>query len=668
MKLSAKKIQHSIGTGLGIVVAFMAINFFFDPRPNTHEPLFAFDAWFYDRLLVERSTPKSGTNADIPEVFLIGFDEDSFTTLELLDDPRLAQWPWSPELFAQAIDRFRSLGVAVIGVDKLFTEPHLLNRGETPEGLESRLAEACRNHGNVVLANTIGTVSHGESVSQNRKEVRTVLRDAAYTGAVGLPKDPDNTVRNSFASIPHTKITGEEKAYPTFAMEVVRAYRESRARPTAPSQAESSRMGSSDTGGETIPLHHETFYIAYSNERVERFPFYLFVDGLYEMFSDAYFGGDVAAEIVEPFDLERFKNSIVLLGATSGALHDEFKSPIQNAPIPGVEIQANIVKTLLGGNYLYHADDRYQMLWTLLLSVAVSILCAFASIRTGILTSLLCLLGWTIGGGLAMLFGDLVIRTITPPVCISLAATATLSYRYIFEEREKLHLKRLFSKATDAALVEQLLENPERVRLGGDRRRVTIFFSDIRSFSTFSEAMEPERLIGFLNEYFSAATEVIFRNKGMIDKFCGDAVMAIFGAPLPVEDHAYWACKTAVEMLEAQRKVSQSWQTQGQSPFRIGIGIHTGHAVFGNLGAEQRSDYTCIGDAVNVASRIEGLNKTFTTELLISEDTYKECSEYLEVREVGKSEIRGRKGKVHLYELLKVRPREGPARPKHSSK
>ncbi len=653
MKLSAKKIQHSIGTGLGIAMAFVAINFFFDPRANTHEPLFAFDAWFYDRLLVERPAPERETNGGIPEVFIIEFDEDSFTTLELLDDPRLARWPWSPALFAQAIDRLNALGVAVIGVDTLFTEPHLLNKEETPDGLETRLAKACRDHGRVVLANTIETVSHGGSVSQNRKDVRAVLRDAAYTGAVGLPKDPDDTVRNAHTFFEHDGITGESVLYPTFATEIVRLFRDSNN-----PRSESSQVEKTDPGNGPIPLHHETFYIVFGEERVERFPFYLFVDGLHEMFSGAYFGGDLVADMVEPFDLGRFKNSIVLLGATSRTLHDEFMSPLQNTPIPGVEIQANIVKTLLAGEFLTHADDRLQMYGTLLLSMAVAALCAFASIRTGILSSVSCMIGWTVGSGLALLFGDLVIRTVTPAVCISLAVTATLSYRYIFEEREKLKLKRLFSKATDAALVEQLLENPERIRLGGDCRRVTIFFSDIRSFSTFSEAMEPERLIGFLNEYFSAATEVIFRNNGMIDKFSGDAVMAIFGAPLPVEDHAYWACKTAVEMLEAQRRVSQSWQTQGQAPFRIGIGIHTGHAVFGNLGAEQRSDYTCIGDSVNVASRIEGLNKTFTTELLISESTYKECSEYLEVRKVGKSEIRGRKGKVHLYELLKVRPRE----------
>ncbi len=644
MIVTPKTRRRLAGMGIGSLIAFLAVNLLFDPNPNSHEPLFAFDAWCYDRLLIHRSVPPQEEGAPIPEVFILAFDEDSFDNLKTLPDPRLAQWPWPPSLFAQVINRLKRLGVTAIGIDKLFNESHLLDPLDNPNQLEKELATACENHGKVILASKFETVfPDGISQYELIREPLDILLQSAASGFTSLPKDPDKSIRSAYIS---RKLDNME--YLSFAAQIVRQYKNLSAEDLVLNQEEYSILGDI-----TIPLRHETFSIAYDGERIQTFPFYVFVDEFYEIYSEILFSPAVDVG-VESFDINRFKNSIVLLGATSGELiHDQHKTPIQADMIPGVEIHANIIKTLLSKYFIRHADDALQMWGTFFITVGICALSAFASIRNSIIASICAIFGWIAGASLALLYGVLAIRIITPVVCIFTGAAASISYRFIFEEREKRYLKRLFSKATDTKLVEQLLANPELVKLGGERRRVTILFSDIRSFSTLSETMDPEALLTFLNQYFSSVTEVIFRNHGMIDKFIGDAVMAIFGAPVPSDDHTYWACKTGVEMLRVQKEIAES--RGDETPFRIGIGIHTGFVVLGNLGSEKRSDYTCIGDAVNIASRIEGINKTLKTELLISEDTYNEIRDLAEVRNVGETEIRGRKGTVLLYELRNIR-------------
>ena len=478
---------------------------------------------------------------------------------------------------------------------------------------------------------------------------RPVLLESANTGIISLPVDPDGMLRLGYGAHSH-----QDVMYPAFATEIVRLYRRLHENDIH------YKENSFTLGERRVPLRHGTFYINYSGERIEQLPFFLFVDPLFDLFSDTYFSGLKPGDEENPFDIKRLENSIVLMGATTGDLHDEYLSPISPSPIPGVEVHAHIINTLLSGRFLYHVNDSLQIWGTFFLSILLCAVCSISSIRTGILVSILGISCWVEGGAIAFLLGGYVVRLVAPPVCLILAVLATITYRYIFEEREKRYLKSLFSQATDSVLVDRLLDYPDAVKLGGDRRRITILFSDIRSFSTLSETMDPHDLVDFLNHYFTAVTDVIFKNNGMIDKFIGDAVMAIFGAPLPDEDHAYRACKTAVEMLEVQKQLSKARESEGSPPFRIGVGIHTGEVILGNLGSEKRSNYTCIGDAVNVASRIEGLNKTFYTELLISMDTCQECSQFLNVRPVGSSEIRGRKEKVELFELLSLKTPDAP--------
>ncbi|MBC8043803.1 MAG: adenylate/guanylate cyclase domain-containing protein, partial [Rhizobacter sp.] len=234
-----------------------------------------------------------------------------------------------------------------------------------------------------------------------------------------------------------------------------------------------------------------------------------------------------------------------------------------------------------------------------------------------------------------------------------LCYVSSLLYRYFTEGREKLILKRAFETYVPPDVVQQVLDNSDALSLGGDKRFLTVLFSDIRGFTTYSEVLDPQELVRLLNFYLSAMSDVIFNNRGTIDKFIGDAIMAIFGAPVPQPDSAAQACRTALDMLRELEKVNERQRTEGHPPLSIGIGINSGEMTVGNIGSNRRFDYTVIGDAVNLGSRLEGLNKYFKTTILVSESTKDKCSdaEFL-FREIAPVQVKGKDRPVMVYELL----------------
>ena len=190
--------------------------------------------------------------------------------------------------------------------------------------------------------------------------------------------------------------------------------------------------------------------------------------------------------------------------------------------------------------------------------------------------------------------------------------------RFIAEERERMRIKAAFQNYVAPEVVNTMLQHPDMLKLGGEKREMTVLFSDIRGFTTLSEQMEPEVLVGLLHSYLNPMTETVFKHNGTMDKYIGDAIMAIYGAPLVLPDHANRACETALEMIETLRHLWEGWRAKGLPELKIGIGINSGPMTVGNMGSERLFDYTVIGDNVNLASRLEGLNKYYGTAILIS--------------------------------------------------
>jgi adenylate cyclase len=205
-----------------------------------------------------------------------------------------------------------------------------------------------------------------------------------------------------------------------------------------------------------------------------------------------------------------------------------------------------------------------------------------------------------------------------------------------------------------------MLKNPDKLKLGGDKKELSVLFSDIRGFTTLAEEMEPEALVNLLNEYLTEMTDVVFEFDGLLDKYIGDAVMAVWGAPLEQTDHPVRACRTALKMLDRLTKMQQQWEAEGTPRLDIGIGINTGPMVVGNMGSERRFDYTVMGDSVNLASRLEGINKEYGTQVVISEFTYEQVKDDFFCRELDAVRVKGRARPVNIYELVALRSEEDP--------
>ena len=241
-----------------------------------------------------------------------------------------------------------------------------------------------------------------------------------------------------------------------------------------------------------------------------------------------------------------------------------------------------------------------------------------------------------------------------PLLTCGAVALVSVTTALVTEGREKAKLRAAFSQYVAPALVSKILAQAGRVGLGGERRELTVLFSDIRGFSSFAENMEPEALSTFLNEYLNPMTRLVLGEGGMLDKYIGDAVMGVYGAPLDQPDHASAACRTALQMVAALGPLNAAWQARGLPAIRIGIGLNTGVASAGNMGSDLRFDYTVMGDTVNLGARLEPLTKELHVDILVGETTRAAAGDGFVFREVDRVRVKGRGGTVRVFELLGV--------------
>lgn len=220
------------------------------------------------------------------------------------------------------------------------------------------------------------------------------------------------------------------------------------------------------------------------------------------------------------------------------------------------------------------------------------------------------------------------------------------------EQQEKIRIKNAFKQYVMPAIIDEILSDPSKLKLGGQKKHLTILFSDIRGFTTISEKLGPEKLVTVLNEYLTKMTDIILENHGVVDKFIGDAIMAFWNAPIDDPQHNILAVKSSVEMIKALKELNKDFVKRGYPEISIGVGMNSGDVIVGNMGSEQRFDYTCLGDNVNLASRLEGLNKFYGTSILITEPIYHSIKGKFPVREVDKVIVKGKTIAISLYEVM----------------
>lgn len=339
---------------------------------------------------------------------------------------------------------------------------------------------------------------------------------------------------------------------------------------------------------------------------------------------------------------QSFADKIVLIGATAKDLHDEKLTPLSNKPIPGVEIHANAIQTILTKKFLHYQSDFSVIMMIILTSLLITLILYYLKLAYGIISAVLIAIIHVALGVLSFESG-IIYNLLYPVIALIVTASAVIIAYYILESKEKKWISELFGKYVSPSVANELIrKGKDAVHLEGIRKTITVLFADVRGFTSFSEQNSPEEVVSLLNKYHGAMTDIIFKYNGTLDKYVGDEIMATFNVPLDMENHALAAVQTAIEMQKAAKKLG--------TKFRYGIGINTGMAVVGNIGSEKRLDYTVIGDTVNLGARL--CSKAAGEQILLSEAAYEIVKDKIKTKYIGEIEVKGKAKPLKVYEAV----------------
>ncbi len=345
----------------------------------------------------------------------------------------------------------------------------------------------------------------------------------------------------------------------------------------------------------------------------------------------------------------RFKDKVVLVGINAEGYADVVPTPL-STNFPGVELHATALDNLLSGDPLRRIDRDLVFAAAGALAGTVMVFALSGALWPAL--GLLALLALISASSFWLFAGGVLLPTAAPMLGTLLAGGGAFLWRLTFEGRKRREMKRAFTSYMAPEVVAEVLKNPDSIQLGGEVRQVTLLFTDLAGFTGLAEHMQPQELVAFLNDYFTRMCDRVLEQRGVIDKFIGDAIMAMFGAPVPQADHSTRAVHAALGMLTEMTRINADLRALGRPEVLTRIGIHTGEAVVGNMGSSKRFDYTAIGDTVNLASRLEGANKSFGTLCLVSEAAWQPACKGVLGREVGLVRVKGREQPIRVYEPL----------------
>jgi adenylate cyclase len=605
-----------------------------------------------------------------PRIVLVTVSDQSVSILSQLNWGRP---PYPRSLYAKAIDELRRAGASVVAFDILFPEEDAVH----PEG-DRDFAAALSTMPSVLAADTnagnggaktvppefapkLWNLEGGETTPFSTTMPLPLFRDAVGVGTIRLAS---STRSASVHSYPTADPVGNGRAVPALAFEVVRialgyprhAFRtgmefvvgslrvpvDSRGEmiirwngsKVRPHNASDPKSGSYDPG-----------MISYAHADLHQL---VIAAMAHDDPSFAASLGDQAKKL-EAFE-SQFSGKIVLIGYTAAGLFDLRPNPL--SPVaPGLELHANAIDNLLNRDFARELP-RGVVLPLILIAAAIfgALLYPIRSqFGSGALAAAF------IGAALAVAYAALSHGIVVPNVAASAALALTYITitvtKFVAEQEQTAMLRATFGRYVSPQILDHILNHPESVHLGGERRDLTILFSDIRGFTSISEASEPEEVVEMLNEYLTRMVEILLAHGGTLDKFIGDAVMGFWNAPATDPDHARHAVACAVEMIRETAVLRERWLSEGKPSLRIGVGINTGEAVVGNIGAEKVFGYTVIGDAVNLASRLEGKNKDYGTEIIVSEFTKERMGDAFELVYLDEVKVKGKEKAVRIFQV-----------------
>ena len=624
-------LPHIRGTGFAVALAVAVI---LAVLHQAHFRLFdILELKMLDVQFAVRGPLKPG-----PETVIATIDEKSIN--------RLGRFPWPRSLWGRVVDRLTEEGARVIVFDVFFSEAESV---ESDDLFQKAIMQSGRVILPVVFDLKGGYAESGFTdqpvdflVPSAYSAMRDKESDAVPEAAMVLPPlsrfsvfartlahinmspDLDGTLRWEMLAIRF-----RDDYYAPIGLQAARLYRDLPLEQMVLDFARGVRLG--DT---MIPL--DDFGRLLINYR-----------GPNNTFA-AYSVSDILDRALPP---GTFRDKIVLIGATAIGIYDLRVTPY-STNMAGIEKHANVVDNVLRGDFLRRSADLDIPL-IISFALLLGILLPRLGAKAGAALFIVLFGGYT--GFVHFLFASKGIwfNWVYPASSLFFCYTTSTAYRFFTEERRARDIRKMFSSYVSKRIVDVLIRDPSRMRLGGDRKELTVLFSDIRGFTSFSEKHLPEEVVSQLNEYLGAMTDIVFEHDGTLDKFVGDAVMAFWGAPLDQPDHAERAVTCALAMIRRLEELQKVWAAQGKHVIDIGIGINTGDMIVGNMGAEgKKMDFTVIGDNVNLGARVEGLTRQYNSHIIITEFTYARVKNIVSVKELGSVTVKGKERPVVVYDVL----------------
>ncbi len=654
-------------TNLSIIVTVTLLVFLF-----TQDILFEFppikraELSLIDLRFQRRGTIASGL--DSSDIVIVEISQESFRSLP-------DKWPWPKSYYARLVRNLKRAGARAVGLDVIFSTPDPRDSaGE--EDFRKALAEA----GNIVLA---GTIPPGQPLYKKHElheHYGNIFIDSSSRfGIVNIRTDVDGILRRY---IPFT-YDENDRCVPAFSMAILNTYFKEKPLFTAYDagnifQYEGRRIPKYDESSFLINYHGPSGLFRRINitdvlddkdfKTVEE----LSNPGIeINTFDDTTLvpNLDGRGKIRSGFLYNGvFTGKIVLVGSTTPEEKDLFPVPMGQQRqegdnlMFGVEIHANVIQQLLEGNFI-----RREPWWMTLIvvfglstftftltaglkAIRASYSPAIELLGVAIVVSEMVIIYW--GSIQLFMYHNFLDNMMSLFLAVIVSYVASTVYNYMTERKQKVLIKGMFSHYVNPTIVDELVADPEKLRLGGERKELTVLFSDIQNFTQISEKVSPEYLVQILNEYLNLMTAIIFSHEGTLDKYEGDAILAFWGAPIRQSDHALRACRAAIDMQRSLSGLRRVWEQENKPLFHVRVGINTGEMIVGNMGGASRFDYTVIGDHVNLGSRLEGANKQYGTGIIISEHTYRHVHEKVVARELDMLIVSGKSEPIRVYELV----------------
>ncbi len=658
-KFKRKLSKLLLPIGAAIFVIFLTQNIFFSVTSLEELELKYLDIRF--------SHKKVNSIKDSANVVILGISQDDY---DQIVEPYNA-WPWPRSYFAKVINNLKDAGVKAIGIDLLMSNDDKYSI-ENDKLLETAISDSKI----VVVAGVLDVEAEMqyEEGSYSIKKTNYNYRNKFYAvdssvGIVQIGSDQDGIYRRYEPFV----ISGvNEKILPTFSFAVLNKFYGIKTNKLVKFSNDYFELGE-----KKIPRYDKSSMLINFYGPSETFEYFNFTDVLddkeFQTKDELYYETDINTWDDESSGLlqsGKFKNKIVLIGSILPEDRDfhpvsfsQGKRKGDNQML-GVEIHANAIQNVIWNDFLIRESRGVEILIIFILSFLSYFIFSFFKqkkinlilsefINVLLLSSMLVLFYFL--GIYLFVENNYIISIISPIATLIVGYFSTTAYYVISVRKHNAMIKGMFGQYVSKELVNQLLNNPEKLSLGGVKKNITIMFSDIEGFTSISEKMEAEKLVVFINNYLSIMTSIVLKHSGTLDKYLGDSLMAFWGAPLDVANKELEACRTAIIMQKKMDELKSKFSTDAARKVRTRIGINSSEVVVGNIGGVERFDYTVIGDGVNLASRLESANKFYGTTIMISEATYAKVKADVFVRIIDKIVVKGKTKPITVYELLGIK-------------